>query len=211
MAKVKWITLLIISTMLAAHAAVQAKTTSIIPCRQPQLLSVRALQGSQPHSASSVSYIATPRAQDRMINEIRRELVTLPYYDVFDWLEGEVRADGTVVLRGEVVRPTTKEEAEARIKKIEGVTQVVNEIEVLPPSPADDRIRVAVYRALFNWDSPLFRYAHRAVPPIHIIVKNGRVWLKGAVATDLEKQVAYTKARSIPGVFDVVNELRVEK
>ena len=149
--------------------------------------------------------------QDRLIREIRHELVTLPFYDVFDWLEGEVRPDGTVVLRGEVVRPTTKSDAEARIKKIEGVERVVNEIDVLPPSPGDDRIRRAVYRALFNWDSPLFRYAHRSVPPIHIIVKNGRVALKGIVATEQEKQLAYMKARSVPGVFEVRNELQVER
>jgi hyperosmotically inducible protein len=148
--------------------------------------------------------------QDKLIKEIRHELVTLPFYDVFDWLEGEVRPDGTVVLRGEVVRPTTKSDAESRIKKIEGIERVVNEIEVLPPSPNDDRIRRAVYRALFNWDSPLFRYAHRSVPPIHIIVKNGRVVLKGVVATAMEKQLAYMKARSVPGVFEVRNELRVE-
>jgi hyperosmotically inducible protein len=134
----------------------------------------------------------------------------LPYYDVFDWLEGQVRPDGTVVLRGAVTRPATKKEAEERVKKIEGVTQVVNEIDVLPPSPMDDKIRVAVYRALFNGDSPLFRYAHRSQPPIHIVVKNGRVWLKGVVATEMEKQLAYTKARSVPGTFDVVNELQVE-
>jgi osmotically-inducible protein OsmY len=150
-------------------------------------------------------------SQDKLIKEIRHELVTLPYYDVFDWLEGEVRPDGTVVLRGEVVRPSTKSEAEARIKKIEGIERVINEIEVLPASPNDDRIRVAVYRALFNWNSPLFRYSHRSVPPIHIIVKNGRVTLKGVVVTEQDSQLAYLKARSVPGVFEVKNELRVEK
>lgn len=87
---------------------------------------------------------------------------------------------------------------------------MVNEIDVLPTSPNDDRLRVALYRALFNWNSPLFRYATQAVPPIHIIVKNGRATLKGVVATEGDKRLAYIKARSVPGLFEVKNELRVE-
>lgn len=209
MLRVRRITLLILSATLVTQAAVQAKAATIPGCRQPQLQMARALQGSPLHSASRVSNI-TMQGVDRLVREVRHELLMLPYYDVFDWLEGQVRPDGTVVLRGEVTRPATKKEAEERVKKIEDVTQVVNEIDVLPPSPMDDKIRVAVYRALFNWDSPLFRYAHRSQPPIHIIVKNGRVWLKGVVATEMEKQLAYTKARSVPGTFDVVNELQVE-
>jgi hyperosmotically inducible periplasmic protein len=149
-------------------------------------------------------------SQAGILREIRHELVTIPLYDVFDWLEGEVRPDGTVVLRGEVVHATIKSEAEARVKRIEGVNRVINEIEVLPPSPNDDRLRIALYRALFNWDSPLFRYAHQAVPPIHIIVKNGRATLKGVIATQQDAQLAYMKARSVSGLFDVKNELRVE-
>jgi hyperosmotically inducible protein len=149
-------------------------------------------------------------SQSRLIEEIRRALVTLPYYDVFDWLEGEVRADGTVVLRGQVVRPTTRSGAEARLRKIEAVSKVINEIEVLPVSPNDDRLRIALYKAIYSYNSPLFRYATQAVPPIHIIVKNGRVWLKGVVASQMDSQLAYTAAQRVPGVFEVTNELRVE-
>src|SRR5262249_13245101 len=145
-----------------------------------------------------------------LVEEIRRQLVMLPYYDVFDWLEGELRPDGTVVLRGQVVRPTTKSEALARVRDLENVEQVIDEIEVLPLSPNDDRLRVALYRAIFDWNSPLFRYATRAVPPIHIIVKNGRVTLKGVVATKSDSTIAYTKARGVSGVFEVKNELVVE-
>jgi hyperosmotically inducible protein len=207
MARVRTIILMILLAMFAVYASAQPQIANATRTRQPQLLKQRAL--SEPLLLNARD-LARTDAQDRLIREIRHELVTLPYYDVFDWLEGEVRPDGTVVLRGEVVRPSTKKEAEERVKKIEGVERVVNEIDVLPPSPNDDRIRLAIYRALFGGDSPLFRYAHRAVPPIHIIVKNGRVWLKGVVATPLEKQVAYTKASTIPGVFSVINELRVE-
>ena len=150
------------------------------------------------------------RFQTRLAEQIRSRLVTLPYYDVFDWLEGDVQTDGTVVLRGQVVRPTTKSGAESRVRDVEGVERVVNEIEVLPVSQNDVRLRTALYRALFGYNSPLFRYATRAVPPIHIIVRNGRATLKGVVARAFDSQLAYTRARGVPGLFEVKNELRVE-
>jgi osmotically-inducible protein OsmY len=119
------------------------------------------------------------RARDYLAREVRHELVMLPYYSVFDWLEFQTQSDGTVVLSGQVTRPTLKSDAENVVKRIEGVTNVVNRIEVLPLSPNDDRIRRAVYRSLFNSNSPLFRYGLGAVPSIHIIVRNGNVTLKG--------------------------------
>lgn len=145
-----------------------------------------------------------------IVDEVRHQLVTLPYYGVFDWLEAEVLPDDTVVLRGQVSRPTIKSDAEARVRKLESVAKVVNEIEVLPLSQSDDGIRLAMYRAIFKYDSPLFKYAIRAVPPIHILVKNGRATLKGLVANDMDRQLAYIAARGVPGVFDVKNELQVE-
>jgi len=141
---------------------------------------------------------------------VRHELVTLPYYDVFDWLEAELLSDGRVILRGEVVRPTTSDDAERRVRKIESVSGVINQIKVLSLSPRDSDLRIALYRAIYNWDSPLFRYATRAMPPIHIVVNNGRVTLKGAVATQFDSQLAYTAANQVPGVFGVRNELRVD-
>lgn len=146
----------------------------------------------------------------QIIKEVRHELVTLPYYGVFDWLEFEVRPDNTVVLRGQVVRPTTKPDAEARVREIKGVKQVVNEIEVLPLSPEDDRLRLALYRSIYDWDSPLFHYATQSVPPIHIIVNHGRAILKGVVATKADSDLAYIRARGVPGLFDVKNEIQIE-
>lgn len=145
----------------------------------------------------------------RIVKEVRHELATLPYYGVFDWLEFVVQPDNTVVLRGQVVRPTTKSDAEARVKDIDGVKRVINEIEVLPLSPADDRLRLALYRTLYDWDSPLFRYATQAVPPIHIIVNHGRATLKGVVDSKADANLAYIRARGVPGLFDVKNELQV--
>ena len=145
----------------------------------------------------------------RLVRRVRHELATLPYYGVFDWLQFEVRPDNTVVLRGQVVRPTTRSEAEARVKDIDGVKGVINEIEVLSLSPEDDRLRIALYRALYNWDSPLFRYATQSIPSIHIIVNHGRATLKGIVESRADAQLAYMRARGVPGLFDVKNELVV--
>jgi len=153
----------------------------------------------------------TPQASTaHIIKEVRHELATLPYYGVFDWLQFQVLPDKTVVLKGQVVRPSTKSDAEARVKDIDGVSKVVNEIQVLPLSPQDDRLRVALYRAIYNWNSPLFRYATQAVPPIHIIVDHGRATLRGVVASKGDAQIAYMRARGVPGLFDVKNELQVE-
>jgi hyperosmotically inducible protein len=146
----------------------------------------------------------------RVIRQVRHELVTLPYYGVFDWLQFEVRPDNTVVLHGQVVKPTTKSDAEARVKDIEGVPNVINEIQVLPLSPQDDRLRLALYRRLYGFDSPLFRYATQAIPSIHIIVDHGRATLKGIVSNKGDAQLAYIRARSVPGLFDVKNELQIE-
>jgi hyperosmotically inducible periplasmic protein len=145
-----------------------------------------------------------------VVRQVRHELATLPYYGVFDWLEFQTLPDNTVVLRGQVVRPTTKSEAEARVKDIDGVSKVVNEIQVLPPSASDDRMRIALYRAIYNWNSPLFRYATQSIPPIHIIVDRGRATLRGIVATKADAQIAYMRARAVPGLFDVKNELLIE-
>jgi hyperosmotically inducible protein len=81
---------------------------------------------------------------------------------------------------------------------------------VLPPSPGDDRLRQRLYRAIYSFDSPLFRYAQRAVPPIHIIVDRGRVTLKGVVASRADSRIAYARARTVPGSFAVDNQLIVE-
>ena len=153
----------------------------------------------------------TTRATMLLADQVRHELVTLPYYDVFDWLEGDVRSSGTVVLRGQVTRPTTKSDAEKRVKKIESVVKVVNQIEVLPLSQFDNQIRRQVYRALFKFDSPLHRYGLGAVPSIHIIVKGGRVTLKGFVLNNMDRQLAETFARGVPDVFEVKNQLAIEK
>jgi|SRR5581483_11617145 len=170
-------------------------------------LGVTLVPGSQPTlSAATLS----DRAVSSIAREVRHELVTLPWYSVFDNLAFRVDPDGTVTLMGQVVNPVLKSDAERAVKKIEGVTRVKNEIEVLPPSPEDDRIRREEFRAIYG-DPALNRYAIGAVPPIHIIVKNGHVTLEGVVARQMDKQVAGIRANQVPGVFSVTNNLRVEE
>jgi hyperosmotically inducible protein len=133
----------------------------------------------------------------------------LPYYGVFDNLEYRVDG-GTVTLMGQVVRPTLKSDAERVVKHIEGVEQVVNNIEVLPLSPNDDRIRRAEFRAIYQGGQLADRYGFQAVPSIHILVKNGHVTLVGVVNSEMDKNIAGVQANGVPGVFSVTNDLRVE-
>jgi hyperosmotically inducible protein len=152
---------------------------------------------------------ATVRAQ-QLSSDINAALLRLPYYDVFDSLGYEVADHGTVVLSGQVRTAWLKDSAEKAVKRVAGVDTVVNNIEILPVNMGDDRIRVAVYRALF-YDSTLDRYAMGANPAIRILVKNGRVTLEGYVGNEMDKTIAGMKARQVFGVFEVTNRLMVDK
>ncbi|MEZ5351850.1 MAG: BON domain-containing protein [Bryobacteraceae bacterium] len=181
----------VVICMIIASAAFAQADSKV---KQPQTQSVAEVRGA---------------GYDRIVRQVRHELVMLPYYGVFDNFAYKVN-DGTVTLMGEVTRPTLKSSAERVVKDIEGVEKVENKIEVLPTSPMDDRIRLATYRAIYG-HTALNRYALRAVPPIHIIVKNGTVTLKGAVANEGDKNIAFAQARGVPNVFAVHNELMVDK
>ena len=146
----------------------------------------------------------------RLASQVRHELVMLSRYTLFDILEFEIMDVDTVVLSGEVVRPTLKSDAESVVRRIEGVGKVINKIEVLPLSPFDDRIRIAAYRTIFSKPG-LEKYGFQAVPPIHIIVKNGSITLAGIVANQIDKDLAGIAAREVAGTFGVTNNLRVEK
>ncbi|MEZ5354994.1 MAG: BON domain-containing protein [Bryobacteraceae bacterium] len=150
------------------------------------------------------------RGRERIEKEVRKEILTLPFYGVYDWIT--FRVDGyNVTLNGMVSRPTLKSGAEQVTKKIEGVEGVTNEIEVLPLSPSDDRIRIATANAIFRHPS-MTRYAIRGQnSPIHILVKNGEVILEGAVGLESEKTVAGLQANGVPGVFKVTNNLVADK
>jgi hyperosmotically inducible protein len=147
------------------------------------------------------------KAQERIVREVRHELLMLPYFGVFDNIAYKV--DGyNVTLLGQVVRPTLKSDAENAVKHIEGVEKVDNQIEVLPPSPTDDRIRLALYRAIYGYPA-LEKYALGVQKPIRIIVNNGHVTLEGVVDNETDKNIAGLRAKGVPGTFSVDNHLQV--
>jgi hyperosmotically inducible protein len=149
------------------------------------------------------------RMQERITHEVRHELVMLPQLTIFDSVQFKV--DGSkVTLMGQVVNGSIKDSAEKVVKSVEGVETVVNQIEILPASQNDDRIRERVARAIFN-DNRLFRYSMGSVPPIHIIVKNGHVTLEGVVNSQTDKDTAFLRANGVSGVFSVTNNLQVQK
>ena len=148
-----------------------------------------------------------PVTNTHLVRQVRNALLLVPFYGVFDNLE--YRIDGNrVELLGQVVTPVMKVEAGNVVKSIKGVKSVINNIQVLPDSFFDDRIRFAEYRAIFGHYG-LYRYAMGPNPAIHIIVDNGHVTLVGEVANQMDKTMAYMQARNVPGVFSVTNNLQV--
>jgi hyperosmotically inducible protein len=151
----------------------------------------------------------SPRAVQRIEKEVRHELLMLPYLGVFDNLAFKV--DGyNVTLLGQVTRPSLKSDAENAVKGIEGVEHIDNQIEVLPVSPMDDRLRLRLYRAIYGY-APLQKYALGVQKPIRIIVKRGHVMLEGVVDNDGDKTFAGIRANGVSGAFSVTNNLRVVK
>jgi len=162
-----------------------------------------------PALAQQAQQEASQKAVERIQREVRHELVMLPYLDVFDNLAYKV--DGyNVTLFGQVTRPVLKSDAENVVKKIEGVEKVDNQIEVLPPSPMDDQLRLRLYRAIYGY-APLQKYALGVLKPIRIIVKGGHVTLEGVVDNASDKNVAGLRANGVPGVFSITNNLAVLK
>ncbi len=141
--------------------------------------------------------------------KVRHELLMLPYFGIFDNLQFHV--DGaTVTLLGQVNRPVLRSDAVNVVKRIEGVSAVNDQIEVLPLSNFDDQLRVRVARTVYG-QSALNRYALGAHPTIHIIVKNGNVTLEGVVSRQMDSTIANLQANTVPGVFTVTNNLHLEK
>ena len=144
----------------------------------------------------------------QLAKKVRHELVTLPYYGVFDNLAYSING-GTVTLYGQVVRSSTRSDAAGRVKRIAGVTRVVNNIEVLPLSGFDDSIRARTYRSIAQMGG-LYRYLRGTNPSLHIVVDRGHVTLEGVVSGSGDRNLAYIAANRVPGVFSVTNNLRVE-
>ena len=152
---------------------------------------------------------AAARTQERIAKEVRHELVMLPYYNVFDNLSYKVEGN-IVTLLGQVTRPTLKSDAGNVVKRIEGVEKVENQIEVLPVSQMDDRLRQRLFKAIYGY-APLRKYDLGTIKPIRIIVKNGHVTLEGVVDNDTDRNIANIRANGVSGAFSVTNNLRVVK
>jgi hyperosmotically inducible protein len=151
------------------------------------------------------------KSQERIAREVRHELLMLPYFGVFDNIAFKVDGSGSAVtLLGQVTRPVLKSDAENAVKRIEGVEKVDNQIEVLPPSSMDDRLRRALFRAIYQYP-PLQKYELGVQKPIRIIVKNGRVNLEGVVDSEADKNLVGLRANGVPGIFSVTNNLQVVK
>ncbi|MDQ2842652.1 MAG: BON domain-containing protein [Acidobacteriota bacterium] len=161
-------------------------------------------------SSHNDPYLRGPAGEAKMVQEVRHQLVMLPYYTIFDDLGFQVQGS-TVTLVGAVTNPVLKSDAQNVVKTVEGVSQVNNEIKVLPLSPMDWQIRRAMFRTIYG--DPLIgdRYGHQALPSIHIIVDNGHVTLEGVVANQGDKNLINIRANSVPNVFSVTNNLQVEK
>ena len=151
----------------------------------------------------------SPQAEERIQKEVRHQLLLLPRLSVFDNLA--YRVDGyTVTLMGQVTDPVVKSDAENAVKHVEGVEKVNNQIEVLPLSPMDNELRRKLYFAIYGYPS-LQKYDMPVVKPIRIIVKNGHVTLEGVVDNEADKDTAEIRAKSVPGVYSVTNNLQVVK
>jgi BON domain-containing protein len=150
----------------------------------------------------------SPKGIDRIAKEVRHEILLLPYYGVFDVLSYKVDPNGTVTLMGSVTRPTLKSDAENVVKKIEGVETVDNQINVLPPSPNDDRIRRAAFNAIYGYPA-LNKYAWESVQSIHIIVNKGAITLEGQVDNEGDRNIGEIRAKGVQGAFSVTNNLKV--
>jgi hyperosmotically inducible protein len=171
-------------------------------------LTVAAAVMLAPFAQGAVAVSRDKQGLTSLENEVRHELITLPWFGVFDNLEFQVNGN-EVVLLGQVTRPTLKSDAQRVVERIEGVEKVTNNIEVLPLSPMDDQIRLAAYRQIFGFGS-MSRYTWGPVPPVHIIVNNGNITLKGVVANEADKNIANLRANGVTGVFSVTNDLRVD-
>src|SRR5215469_10138871 len=153
---------------------------------------------------------ATVSATDtEIVKKLTQEIRMYPRYTIFDDISFRVN-EGAVELVGEVSQPYKKAELGRIAQHVPGVTSLTNDLEVLPLSPMDNRLRFEVARAIYR-DPVLSRYGLQAVGPIHIIVDNGHVTLEGVVATEMEKNVAGLRASGAGLSFGpVVNNLQVE-
>jgi hyperosmotically inducible protein len=195
--------------MLGQMLGMFARVALLVVSTLPLVSTVSAAPAKGPDKNHQDAFMPGDAAENEIAREVRHQLVLLPYYGVFDDLAFNVNGS-TVTLLGAVTQPSLKDNAEKTVKRVKGVTQVVDQIEVLPLSPMDDQIRRAVYRAIYGLPGIDTRYGYRSVPSIHILVKNGHLTLEGVVANQSDKNLINITANGVPNVFSVTNDLQVE-
>ena len=144
---------------------------------------------------------------ERVKKQVTHEVLMLPNYGEFDAIGFKIQGY-TVTLFGHVVHASLKSDLEHQVKRIEGVERVINQIDILPPSPMDDRLRLQLFRAIYGY-APLQRYGVGSNRPIHIIVDRGHVTLEGVVDSNGDRNLVNIRANGVPGVFSVTNHLTV--
>jgi hyperosmotically inducible protein len=192
---------LVVLTIASLAAGVSAQTAQAPAGQSAPAQSPSGGQGQITSDATS------QEAQMQLARGVMHALLMLPYYGVFDNLGFRLQGR-TVILEGQVLRSSLKPDAERAVKKVEGVDNVVNKIEVLPPGPMDEQLRIAVRDAIYNY-GPLFKYKNPPIPPIRIIVKNSRVTLEGVVDNETDKGLCTLRANQVPNALSVTNNLRV--
>jgi hyperosmotically inducible periplasmic protein len=150
-----------------------------------------------------------PSKNPKLDQDVRKAVNTVPYYGVFDNIGYSIADDGTVTVSGQVTQYYTHNSAISAVKRVEGVTRVVDQLEVLPLSPYDDNLRIRAYNAIFGYPA-LSRYAINARPPIRIIVKRGNISIEGVVNNELDRNLVYNRVQNIAGAFSVTNDLRLD-
>lgn len=171
----------------------------------PQALMARSANSPANDLSTSAN---TETSNTKLAKQVRHQLLMLPYYGVFDNLAYSIEGD-KVTLHGQVVNPSTRSDAARSVARIDGVSEVINNIQVLPLSGFDDSIRVNTYRALTR-TAGLYRYFMGTNPSLHIVVENGHLTLTGVVSNKMDQRLAYITASSVPGVFSVTNDLQVD-
>jgi hyperosmotically inducible protein len=144
----------------------------------------------------------------QLFRSVQRQVLSYPQFSVFDSINATIK-DGTVTLTGKVTMPFKRTEIEERVRKIKGLKGVDNQIEVLPASQSDERLRVGIANAIYG-NAAFANYANQVNPPIHIIVERGRVWLEGVVANNVDRALAYSIASTFQ-TFALKNSLRTEE
>jgi hypothetical protein len=145
----------------------------------------------------------------QVYKDVSKSVQRYAFFTIFDSVHANFRDGGVVTLSGKVTMPYKATDIVKRVAKVDGVTQVVNKIEVLPVSQFDNQLRARLARAIYS-NSSLANYGLGPNPSIHIIVERGHVTLDGVVMNNMDRQIARTVVGSVSNIFSIKNELKTD-